>query len=470
MNVRAIVFSRDRAAQLDLLLSSLRANAPGLLDSLTVLWRASDDLYRQAYDTCAEEHPDVEFVVEHSFADDVRSLLAPAELVVFFTDDSVLFRSLEDRERTPQEWLADDPELLCFSLRLGRNCEECYPYGCRQRLPDFASHGDALSWAWGGADCDFGYPMSLDGHIMEAEVPRQMLGAQQPANPNELEALLAHAVGSARVAKSPPDGYTMVMGSRADAINQTLYKKQLYNLLEDFIPVVLIADQPTILITPNEFPASTMPEFIDYVKKNQAILKVASAGAGFVTAAKSSLIRASGRLRVINTTRLPRSPSQRSNSTGGWARCWTNCTSTGPLQPSILRKPLTRSRSAPRNSARVSIVRAKAGHWTGALAVNTKLPMSSLCSASAMKPLRSTAEASVKQRESSAPLTAVARAARGLSVRNRVVSLSVSAGPARSALVTISVSARMTCLRASTDQSSVVTAVAASTTAASTSR
>jgi hypothetical protein len=200
VNVRAIVFSRDRAAQLDLLLSSLRANAPGLLDSLTVLWRASDDLYRQAYDTCAEEHPDVEFVVEHSFADDVRSLLAPAELVVFFTDDSVLFRSLEDRERTPQEWLADDPELLCFSLRLGRNCEECYPYGCRQRLPDFASHGDALSWAWGGADCDFGYPMSLDGHIMEAEVPRQMLGAQQPANPNELEALLAHAVGSARVA------------------------------------------------------------------------------------------------------------------------------------------------------------------------------------------------------------------------------------------------------------------------------
>jgi hypothetical protein len=200
MNVRAIVFSRDRAAQLDLLLSSLRANAPGLLDSLTVLWLASDDLYRRAYGTCAEEHPDVEFVVEHSFADDVRSLLVPAEMVVFFTDDSVLFRSLEDRERTAQEWLASDPELLCFSLRLGRNCEQCYPLGCRQRLPDFAAHADGLSWAWRGADCDFGYPMSLDGHIMEAEVPRKMLGAQQPANPNELEALLAHAVGSACVA------------------------------------------------------------------------------------------------------------------------------------------------------------------------------------------------------------------------------------------------------------------------------
>ena len=37
-------------------------------------------------------------------------------------------------------------------------------------------------------------------------------------------------VGSARVAKSPPDGYTIVMGTRADAINQTLYKKPAYNL------------------------------------------------------------------------------------------------------------------------------------------------------------------------------------------------------------------------------------------------
>ena len=87
-------------------------------------------------------------------------------------------------------------------------------------------------------------------------------------------------VGSARVAKSPPDGYTIVMCTRADAINQTLYKKPLYNFAEDLVPVVLIADQPGVLITRNEFPANTLPEFIDYVKKNQATLKFASAGAG----------------------------------------------------------------------------------------------------------------------------------------------------------------------------------------------
>ena len=87
-------------------------------------------------------------------------------------------------------------------------------------------------------------------------------------------------VGSARVAKAPPDGYTIVMCTRADAVNQTLYKKPLYNLLTDLAPVGLIADQPGVLIARNDFPANTLPEFIDHVKKNQATLQYASAGAG----------------------------------------------------------------------------------------------------------------------------------------------------------------------------------------------
>ena len=87
-------------------------------------------------------------------------------------------------------------------------------------------------------------------------------------------------VGSARVAKASPDGYTVVMCTRADAVNQTLYKKPLYNLLTDLAPVALIADQPGVLIARNDFPANTLPEFIDHVKKNQATLQYASAGAG----------------------------------------------------------------------------------------------------------------------------------------------------------------------------------------------
>src|SRR5712672_2787360 len=49
-------------------------------------------------------------------------------------------------------------------------------------------------------------------------------------------------VGTARVAKAAPDGYQFVLGSRADAINQTLYKNPLYNLVADLAPVVLIGE------------------------------------------------------------------------------------------------------------------------------------------------------------------------------------------------------------------------------------
>ncbi len=54
-------------------------------------------------------------------------------------------------------------------------------------------------------------------------------------------------VGSARVARAAPDGYQFVLGSTADAINQTLYKNPLYNFATDFAPVTLVAEQPTLL-------------------------------------------------------------------------------------------------------------------------------------------------------------------------------------------------------------------------------
>jgi tripartite-type tricarboxylate transporter receptor subunit TctC len=87
-------------------------------------------------------------------------------------------------------------------------------------------------------------------------------------------------MGSARVAKSPPDGYQFVVGSRADAINQTLYKTPLYNLLTDLDPVVLVADQPTVMVARKDLPVNGLQEFIAYAKANQAKMQFGSAGAG----------------------------------------------------------------------------------------------------------------------------------------------------------------------------------------------
>jgi tripartite-type tricarboxylate transporter receptor subunit TctC len=139
-------------------------------------------------------------------------------------------------------------------------------------------------------------------------------------------------VGSARVAKSPPDGYTFVLGSRADAINQTLYKKPLYNLMNDLVPVVLIADQPTILITRNEFPASTMPEFIAHVKKNQATMQYASAGAGSTGQLDCALLNAALGVQVTHVPYRGGGPAMQ-DIIGG--RVDYICTLTGSAVPLV---------------------------------------------------------------------------------------------------------------------------------------
>jgi tripartite-type tricarboxylate transporter receptor subunit TctC len=87
-------------------------------------------------------------------------------------------------------------------------------------------------------------------------------------------------VGSARVAKAPPDGTQFVLGSRADAINQTLYKHPLYNLTTDLAPVVLLAEQPMVLVARKDLPVNNLQEFIAYVRQHQAAMQFGSAGTG----------------------------------------------------------------------------------------------------------------------------------------------------------------------------------------------
>src|SRR3981081_3548790 len=64
-------------------------------------------------------------------------------------------------------------------------------------------------------------------------------------------------VGGSRVAKSPPDGYQMVLGNvGTHAQNQSLYKRPLYNAASDFAPVALVTDQSLVLVARKDFPAN----------------------------------------------------------------------------------------------------------------------------------------------------------------------------------------------------------------------
>src|SRR5262245_57886079 len=87
--------------------------------------------------------------------------------------------------------------------------------------------------------------------------------------------------GSSRVAKAAADGYTVFLsGSAVLAINQSLYKKPLYNAATDFEHVALFADSARVVIARKDLPANTLAEFVTYAKANQARMQFGSAGVG----------------------------------------------------------------------------------------------------------------------------------------------------------------------------------------------
>jgi tripartite-type tricarboxylate transporter receptor subunit TctC len=88
-------------------------------------------------------------------------------------------------------------------------------------------------------------------------------------------------IGAARIVKAAPDGYQFLLATAGtQAMNQTLYKKPLYNSATDFAPVALVASTPILLVTRKDLPADDLPAFIAYAKAHQATMQYGSPGAG----------------------------------------------------------------------------------------------------------------------------------------------------------------------------------------------
>ena len=74
------------------------------------------------------------------------------------------------------------------------------------------------------------------------------------------------SIGSDVVAKAAPDGYTLLMVYISHATNPTLITKLPYDTLRDFVPIVLVSHDPTVLVTHPSVPANNLAEFIAWAK------------------------------------------------------------------------------------------------------------------------------------------------------------------------------------------------------------
>src|SRR5262245_22534629 len=78
-------------------------------------------------------------------------------------------------------------------------------------------------------------------------------------------------VGAEAAAKSPPDGYSIVLVAPSLAISPTLYTKLNYDPVKDFAPVSLVATVPNVMITHPSVPAQTLQEFIAYARSKPGV-------------------------------------------------------------------------------------------------------------------------------------------------------------------------------------------------------
>jgi len=91
-------------------------------------------------------------------------------------------------------------------------------------------------------------------------------------------------LGLAPVAKSAPDGYTLVASDvPSHAISATLYAKLPYDVLNDFEPIAMIAGSPMVLVTSPGLNARTLPEFVKLAKTSPAKMSYGSSGNGSIT-------------------------------------------------------------------------------------------------------------------------------------------------------------------------------------------
>jgi tripartite-type tricarboxylate transporter receptor subunit TctC len=89
------------------------------------------------------------------------------------------------------------------------------------------------------------------------------------------------SIGTGLVAKAPPDGYTLLLGTvSTHAINPSLYAKLPFNVESDFEPISPMVRLPNLLIVNNKLPVRSVPELIAYLKANDGKLNYGSAGNG----------------------------------------------------------------------------------------------------------------------------------------------------------------------------------------------
>lgn len=188
----AVIFSKDRPAQLDLLIRSIKKhifwkNNSNKISYIYVIYKCSDENYMRGYEAVISEHSDrFKYLKECDFKSDLIYCVEQENKFTFFlVDDDVFINRVHINDYIVY---LRNPKVICYSMRLSPNLTYCYARNVAMSSPT------GTSWSWRSAPGDYGYPMSLDGHIFRTEDVFPLLKSLNYWSPNSLEGLMYNGV------------------------------------------------------------------------------------------------------------------------------------------------------------------------------------------------------------------------------------------------------------------------------------
>jgi len=190
-----IIFSKNRACQLHLLLESIFLNAPSIFSNITVLYKA-DSEFCNNYNTVKTIFPSITFIRETNFNIDLlKTISEEYSLTTFIVDDAVIYEHVPPLQSETKQWIYD--EKCIFSLRLGLNCKYSHPANIHYSITNYSEAGNCILLDYCEQEIgDFSYPLSTDGHIYSTKLIKSLLSITPFKDPNTLEANIQQYVGT----------------------------------------------------------------------------------------------------------------------------------------------------------------------------------------------------------------------------------------------------------------------------------
>ena len=244
--INAIVFSKDRACQLDAFLRTwgMFCNTP-----IKALCHASANEYRAGYDRL------VGCTMQTDFRADVLRMIDPDEpYTVFFVDDMLIRKRIDWHDPIFFSALESNEDVLCASLRLAPTFRYSYNLARKIETPQFDDYTEWLEWSWRGHRGEWGYPMSTDGHIFRTSDLLPILQEADFRSPNTMELAMSQKPIDRPLMACFRDGpYTMNIPAnlvQRDFRNRTCRGKGTHELNEAFLAGKRIRIGPLLAIEP----------------------------------------------------------------------------------------------------------------------------------------------------------------------------------------------------------------------------